>query len=173
MADTLTPQQRSERMSRIRSKDTKPELVVRKAVWAAGFRYRLHAIGSPGRPDLVFKSLRCVVFVHGCYWHGHSCQKGRIPQTNSSFWKNKFEANKARDRRTRHWWRREGWKVIIVWECSLSTEAKRAQTLRRLVGDLGKARQMHQGAAGVGGSRAVASGSAGDVGKRPKAGRKK
>ena len=101
MADPLSPLERSIRMSLIRSKDTKPELAVRKAVWAAGFRYRLHGKGLPGKPDLVFPALRTVVFVHGCYWHGHSCQKGRIPKQNSAFWRDKFAANKARDQKTR------------------------------------------------------------------------
>lgn len=120
-------------MARIRSKDTKPELLVRKAVWAAGFRYRLHAKGLPGRPDLVFPGLGVVVFVHGCYWHGHSCQKGRIPGQNSAFWKAKFEANGARDKRNRAALARQGWKVATVWECSLATKDKRQRAIDKLL----------------------------------------
>lgn len=141
MTDFLSPAERSERMSRIRHKDTKPELLVRKAVWAAGYRYRLHAKDLPGKPDLVFPSLRTVVFVHGCYWHGHHCQKGRVPGGNSSFWKAKFEANKARDLRARARLRRLGWSVLTVWECSLSNKARRAKALRRVLDFLAKARE--------------------------------
>ena len=141
MVDFLTPRERSIRMSRIRSRDTKPELIVRKAVWAAGFRYRLHRKGLPGRPDLVFPGLRMVVFIHGCYWHGHSCQKGRIPGQNSSFWKEKFDSNKARDKRNAAKLRREGWSVITIWECSLATIPRREKTLAKLLDRLERARE--------------------------------
>lgn len=123
-------------MSLIRSKDTKPELVVRKAVWAAGFRYRLHGKGLPGRPDLVFTALRTVVFVHGCYWHAHSCQKGRIPGQNSRFWREKFAMNKLRDRRNARRLRRMGWSVLVVWECSLSTARPRNRAIHKLLATL-------------------------------------
>lgn len=136
MTDTLTPAQRSVRMSLIKSKDTKPELLVRKAVWAAGFRYRLHAKGLPGRPDLIFPGFRTVVFVHGCYWHAHSCQKGRVPGQNGAFWAQKFKANKARDERNVRRLRREGWSVLTVWECSLSTVLAREVAIRRLLAAL-------------------------------------
>lgn len=136
MPDFLTPQQRSERMSRIRSKDTKPELLVRRAAWAAGFRYRLHKKGLPGHPDLVFSSLSTVVFVHGCYWHGHTCQGGRVPRGNSAFWSAKFASNKKRDRRNRDQLRRLGWDVYTIWECSLSTKSKRSAAIGRLLAHL-------------------------------------
>src|SRR5688572_26046620 len=121
MVDTLSPSERSIRMSLIRSRDTKPELLVRKAIWAAGLRYRLHGERLPGKPDLVFSGLKAVVFVHGCYWHGHSCQKGRVPGQNSRFWRDKFLANKERDRRNARRLRCQGWSVLTVWECSLGT----------------------------------------------------
>lgn len=127
-------------MSLIRSKDTKPELVVRKAVWAGGFRYRLHGKGLPGRPDLVFPGFRTVVFIHGCYWHAHSCQKGRIPRQNSQFWQEKFAANKARDKRNVHRLRREGWSVLTIWECSLSTTKARDAAISKLLDALSKRR---------------------------------
>jgi DNA mismatch endonuclease, patch repair protein len=136
MADTLSKAQRSERMSRIRSRDTKPELVVRKALWAAGFRYRLHRKDLPGRPDIVLPGLGTVILVHGCYWHGHACQKGRVPSTNSPFWADKFARNKARDRRDKARLRRLGWTVVTVWECSLSTKQRRERALSRLVAKL-------------------------------------
>lgn len=138
MADTMSKEQRSERMSRIRSKDTKPEMFVRKMLWAEGFRYRLHSKMLPGKPDLVFSRLDTVVLVHGCYWHGHSCQKGRIPSTNSPFWAAKFATNKARDRRNKALLNALGWDVVTVWECSLSTAKKRRRTLGRLVARLRK-----------------------------------
>lgn len=133
MPDILTPSERSVRMSLIRSKDTKPELVVRKAVWAAGFRYRLHGKNLPGRPDLVFPAFRTVVFIHGCYWHAHSCQKGRIPAQNSRFWREKFAANKTRDQRHAQRLRRQGWSVLTVWECSLSTAKSRDAAIGKLL----------------------------------------
>lgn len=128
-------------MARIRSKDTRPELIVRKAVWAAGYRYRLHQKGLPGRPDLVFPALRAVVFVHGCYWHGHSCQKGRVPGQNSLFWREKFEANKARDKRNRAALRRAGWRVATVWECSLAAKGRRQESVAKLLDFLREARE--------------------------------
>lgn len=133
MADIMSKDERSERMSRIRSKDTKPELLVRKELWRAGFRYRLHAKELPGRPDLVLPRLQTAVFVHGCYWHGHCCQKGRIPRANSGFWAEKFAKNKLRDARNRARLRRLGWKVIVVWECTLYARGKRERTLAKLV----------------------------------------
>jgi DNA mismatch endonuclease (patch repair protein) len=99
MPDIMTPAQRSERMSRIRSRDTKPEMVVRSFLHGLGFRYRLHVRDLPGRPDLVLPKYGAVVFVEGCFWHGHSCQKGRVPGTNPTFWQAKVITNQARDRR--------------------------------------------------------------------------
>lgn len=138
MPDIMSTTERSVRMSLIRSKDTNPELVVRKAVWAAGFRYKLHSKGLPGRPDLVFPALRTVVFIHGCYWHAHECQKGRIPGQNKTFWQNKFDANKARDQRNVRRLRREGWSVLTVWECSLATTKAREGSIRKLLGALAR-----------------------------------
>lgn len=141
MADSLSPSERSMRMSLIRSKDTVPELIVRKAVWAAGFRYRTHGQGLPGRPDLVFPRLSTVVFVHGCYWHSHHCQKGRVPGNNSSFWNEKFSKNKARDARNVRQLRKAGWSVLTVWECSLASTRSREATLRRLLTALMRRRE--------------------------------
>ena len=99
MVDFMTPVERSERMSRIKGKDTRPELLVRKALHAQGFRFRLNVTGLPGRPDIVMRKYAAVVFVHGCYWHFHRCQKGRVPGSNPLFWKDKFLSNKRRDAR--------------------------------------------------------------------------
>ena len=133
MADIMTPAQRSERMSRIRSQNTKPEMLVRRFLHARGFRFRLHARDLPGRPDLVLPKYRAVVFVEGCFWHGHSCQKGRVPGTNSDFWQAKVAANQARDKRNQRALRRDGWRVIRVWECQLAKSKTRDATLARLV----------------------------------------
>ena len=129
--DHLTPEQRSDLMRRIRGKDTKPELVVRRLAHAMGYRFRLHRRDLPGSPDLVFPGRRKVVFVHGCFWHAHGCQGGRVPATRPEFWAAKFEGNKRRDRRSERRLRRDGWGVMTVWECQT---AKRK--LPRLAGRL-------------------------------------
>lgn len=118
--DVLTPQQRHRCMAAIRGKDTKPEMVVRRLLTAMGYRYRLHDKNMPGRPDIIFRSRRAVVFVHGCYWHRHTCAAGRVlPKTRLDFWQTKLEANAARDKRNCTRLRRDGWRVLIVWECQL------------------------------------------------------
>lgn len=120
MADTLTPQERSHRMSLIRSSHTKPELALRRALHAKGLRYRLHSRLLPGKPDLVFSSRRTVVFVNGCFWHGHKCSVGHVPKSNSAFWHQKLLTNRKRDARNIRNLRTLGWKVVVVWECKLS-----------------------------------------------------
>ena len=133
MADTLTPQGRSERMSRIRGKDTGPEMALRRALHAMGLRYRLHVRDLPGRPDLVFPSRKAVVFVHGCFWHQHDgCSIANVPKSNVTYWQAKFMANRARDARTTRRLRALGWRVIVVWECGLTTNAKVATTSVRV-----------------------------------------
>ncbi len=136
MADSLTPAERSERMSRIRSRDTKPEIWVRKALHAHGFRFRLHRRDLPGRPDIVLPKYNAVVFVQGCFWHAHRCQKGRIPATRSGFWKSKFEANQQRDARNTRALRASGWRVCTIWECELTTALKRERAITKLIGKL-------------------------------------
>jgi DNA mismatch endonuclease (patch repair protein) len=137
MADTLTQDARRALMARIRGKDTKPELAVRRELHALGYRYRLHARGLPGSPDLVFPGRRKVIFVHGCYWHAHDCRHGlRRPSTNSVFWQGKAEANRARDRRKAEELLEAGWDVAVVWECE-TTGANRGAWLDRIRGFLG------------------------------------
>lgn len=120
MVDTLTKQQRSETMSRIRGRDTKPEWVLRCGLHRLGFRYRLDNRHLPGRPDLVFPKYRAAVFVHGCYWHRHpGCKDAGMPGTNVDFWKRKFDENVARDRRKQQQLEDSGWRVMVVWECEL------------------------------------------------------
>ena len=116
--DRMTPEQRRRCMSHIRSKDTEPEWAVRRLVHALGYRYRLHVKSLPGKPDLVLPRHRKVIFVHGCFWHGHGCRAGgRVPATHTGFWKDKFEKNVRRDRQhLRALWQ-AGWQVLVVWEC--------------------------------------------------------
>jgi DNA mismatch endonuclease (patch repair protein) len=118
MTDVLTPKQRRFNMSRIRNKNTRPELIVRSLIHAMGYRYRLHVPNLPGKPDLVFPRHRKIIFVHGCFWHMHSCRYGRVvPQTRPDFWQNKRMGNVRRDRKIRAALGRDGWQVLVVWEC--------------------------------------------------------
>lgn len=118
MADVLTPEQRHKCMASIKGKNTKPELVVRKLAHAMGFRYRLHAKNLPGKPDMVFPRLGKIIFVHGCFWHMHTCRFGRVkPTTNPEFWQHKRESNRERDAKNMKQLKKMGWKVLVVWEC--------------------------------------------------------
>lgn len=117
--DTLTAEQRSKRMSLIRGKDTVPEMTVRRMLHRLGYRFRLHRKDLPGKPDIVFAGRRKVIFVHGCYWHGHGCRIGRPAKSNVEFWGEKIEANRARDARNVEALESLGWDVMIVWQCGL------------------------------------------------------
>lgn len=120
MVDTLTPQQRSQRMALVRSRDTKPEWQVRSLLHRRGYRYRLHVRELPGSPDLVFPSRGKVIFVHGCFWHRHKCKLGdRLPKSRVAFWSKKLSENHARDTRNRRKLKRLGWDVLVVWECQV------------------------------------------------------
>lgn len=120
MVDSVSAAMRSDIMSRVRSKDTRPELLVRRLIHSAGFRYRLHVRDLPGRPDLVFSRRKKVIFVHGCFWHSHiGCQHARIPKSRTDFWLAKLGANKARDERNLRALDEAGWTVLVLWECEL------------------------------------------------------
>lgn len=120
MSDFLTREDRSALMSRVRNRGTSAERYVRRAVWDAGFRYRLNVRKLPGSPDLVFSRYNTVVLVQGCFWHGHSCRKGeRRPASNREFWNRKLDGNLARDRANQTQLRELGWKVFVIWECRL------------------------------------------------------
>ncbi|MCR9221809.1 MAG: very short patch repair endonuclease [Alphaproteobacteria bacterium] len=120
MTDTLTPAQRRRTMQAVKSADTKPELLVRRRLHALGYRYRLHDRRLPGKPDLVFSRRRTVVFVHGCFWHGHACARGaRRPAANRDYWAGKIARNRARDAANREALEAMGWRVLTVWECEL------------------------------------------------------
>ncbi|THF61088.1 DNA mismatch endonuclease Vsr [Pseudothauera nasutitermitis] len=129
MVDFLSQPDRSERMSRIRGKDTRPELALRKVLHRLGLRYRLHGIGLPGKPDLVFPRYKTVVFVHGCFWHRHpGCKIATTPKSNTPFWVEKFQRNVARDLRVVEELHGLGWKVLVAWECELASPAKAQAT---------------------------------------------
>ena len=118
--DTLTSAERSERMSRVRSKDTKPEMMVRRLVHGLGYRYRLHGRKLPGNPDLVFAKRKKVVFVHGCFWHRHpGCGNTRFPKSRLEFWKPKLESNRKRDLKNQRKLRQLGWAYLVIWECEV------------------------------------------------------
>lgn len=129
--DIVTPERRSSMMSRIRGRDTKPELAVRRAAHALGYRYRLHRRGLPGSPDMVFPGRRKVVFVHGCYWHRHpGCRLAYQPKSNADFWAAKFQRNVQRDRGAEELLRAGGWDVLTVWECQTADADSLADRLR-------------------------------------------
>lgn len=120
MADKVTPERRSVNMRAIKSKDTKPELAVRRLAHSMGYRYRLHRKDLPGKPDLVFAGRRKVIFVHGCFWHQHEleqCLDGRRPKSNNVYWDEKLRRNVERDFRNRQALEGAGWDVLIIWEC--------------------------------------------------------
>lgn len=120
MTDRLTPERRSWLMSRVHSRDTTPERLVRRLVHRLGYRFRLHRRDLPGTPDLVFPSRRAIIFVHGCFWHRHrGCRKATVPSTRKEFWLQKFARNVNRDATVREALERAGWRVLIVWECEL------------------------------------------------------
>lgn len=134
MADRLSAGARSQNMARIRCANTKPEEQVVRIVRALGFTPKQNAADLPGKPDLVFPHLQKVIFVHGCYWHRHTCRRGQsVPSTNRAFWRKKLAANFRRDARTMRRLRSAGWSVAIVWECRLCNPDAVAQRLKRFL----------------------------------------
>jgi len=118
MTDVLTKEQRSFNMSRIRNKNTRPEILVRSIVHRMGYRYALYRKDLPGHPDMVLTKHHKIIFVHGCFWHMHKCRYGKVkPATNAKFWQAKREGNVARDKRNLRKLRKDGWKVLVIWEC--------------------------------------------------------
>lgn len=135
-SDNLTASQRRACMAAIRSIDTQPEIIVRRLVHSLGYRYRLHSRKLPGKPDLVLSRYHCVIFVHGCFWHMHSCKRGKsTPQTNAEFWKTKREKSRIRDRKSITLLRRAGWRVLVLWECQIRNDSVFS---RRIVSFIGK-----------------------------------
>lgn len=135
--DTLTPKERSKRMSLVRGRDTKPEMRVRRLVHSLGYRYRLHRRDLPGSPDLVFGPRRKVIFVHGCFWHRHpapSCKLARLPKSRQEFWLPKLEGNRARDERINAALTAMGWTVLEIWECETADTESLAERIRGFLG---------------------------------------
>lgn len=132
--DPLSHEQRSRQMALVRAKNTKPELRVRRAAHALGFRYRLHRRDIPGSPDLVFPSKNKIIFVHGCFWHRHKgCSRCRLPKSRLNFWKPKFKSNVERDKKVRKELRRLGWNVLVIWECQTMHKEGLKTSLRRFL----------------------------------------
>ena len=133
MADVMTPEQRSRNMAAIKGKDTTPEMIVRKYLFSCGLRYRVNNRKLPGSPDIVLRKFKTVVFVDGCFWHGHKdCKYFRLPKSNVDFWRHKIAMNIARDYANNVDLKLAGWRVIRIWECEIKTKAKREETLSRL-----------------------------------------
>lgn len=125
MVDVHRPEQRSANMRAIRQKDTRPEVQIRRLLFARGFRYRLHVKSLPGSPDLVLPKHRVAVFVHGCFWHGHGCYLFKVPATRTDFWMGKIQGNRERDFRDQSRLLSDGWRILTIWECSLKGRHKR------------------------------------------------
>jgi len=143
MADNLTPPQRRKAMRAVKSRDTSPERAVRSIVHRLGFRFRLHGRGLPGSPDIVLPRHRAVIFVHGCFWHGHRCRGNRArPRTNAAYWRDKVARNRGRDRQNQADLRRAGWRTLVVWECQI----RRADLPNRLLAFLSRVARWAKGA---------------------------
>ena len=133
MADVKTPEQRSRNMAAIKGKDTKPEIIVRKYLFSRGLRFRIHVRKLIGNPDIVLPKYKTVIFVDGCFWHGHEgCKYFRLPKSNVEFWKEKIERNIERDKESMQALFDLGWKVVRVWECELRNKANREETLNKI-----------------------------------------
>ena len=136
MVDTICKEQRSATMAKVHSKNTKPEILVRSLLFRRGYRFRICQPCLPGKPDIVLKKYKSVIFVHGCFWHGHdNCKNARIPKSNVEFWTNKIKRNKERFAEVKRQLELEGWKVIVIWECEL-TKGKIEKTIQDLVSQI-------------------------------------
>ncbi len=136
MSDIFSLQKRSAIMSKIGGKNTKPEILVRKFIFSKGFRYRINVKTLPGKPDIVLPKYKTVIFVNGCFWHGHNCKKGKLPSSNIDFWKEKISNNKSRDDKNSDLLIKLGWKVIIIWQCEISKIDDRIKILNKLLEDI-------------------------------------
>lgn len=136
MSDIFSSQKRSDIMSKISGKNTKPEILVRKFLFSKGFRYRINVKTLPGKPDIVLPKYKTVIFINGCFWHGHNCKKGKLPSSNIDFWKEKISNNKSRDDKNSDLLVKLGWKVIIIWQCEISNIDNRIKILNKLLEDI-------------------------------------
>lgn len=134
MTDVFTPEKRSAIMARIKGQNTKPEILVRKLVHSLGFRFRIHQNTIPGKPDLVLPRHEKIIFVHGCFWHGHvGCSRGDLPSTNIEFWEKKILGNRKRDTRVRAKLNRGGWQVLVIWQCQTKDIESLTRRLKRFL----------------------------------------
>jgi DNA mismatch endonuclease, patch repair protein len=137
MSDVFSESQRSYLMSRIKGKDTKSEILVRKYIFSKGFRYRKNVRKLPGTPDIVLSKYKTIIFIHGCFWHFHQeCKEGRLPKSNVAFWKEKLDKNVERDTKNTALLESMGWKVIVVWECELKTVTLRKIRLEKVIQEI-------------------------------------
>jgi DNA mismatch endonuclease (patch repair protein) len=132
--DTRTPEQRTRIMRSVLTKNTGPEMIVRRTLHALGYRYRLHSKSLPGKPDIVFPSRKKVIFVHGCFWHGHACKKGALPKSRLEYWGDKMQRNQTRDRTTTDRLKELGWDALVVWQCEIKDTDRLKKVLRTFVG---------------------------------------
>lgn len=123
-------------MSKITGKETKPEILVRRFLFAAGFRFRKNVVNLLGKPDIVLSKYNTIIFVHGCFWHGHTCKRGKLPESNHEFWKQKIEKNIERDKQIIAQLEKDGWTVIIIWQCEIRNKEKRNMRLNVLIDEL-------------------------------------
>ncbi|WP_198118969.1 very short patch repair endonuclease [Massilia rhizosphaerae] len=132
--DRLSPERRSWLMSQVKAKNTKPEIAVRKLIYASGFRYRLHVDNLPGKPDIVFHGRKKIIFVHGCFWHGHTgCKYARLPKQRVEFWSQKIGRNRERDSKTIGELEKKGWRVLVVWQCELKKPELLAEEIKNFL----------------------------------------
>jgi DNA mismatch endonuclease (patch repair protein) len=139
MADTRTPQQRRRIMQAVKTRDTGPELIVRRILFRLGYRYRLNAKKLPGRPDIVFPGRKQAIFVHGCFWHGHGCAKGQAPKSRLDYWEPKLRTNKERDAAQLCKLKELGWSVLTIWQCETHDRGVLTARLKGFLGGLSRA----------------------------------
>ena len=136
MVDILSKKKRSQLMAKITGKETEPEILVRKYLFSKGFRFRKNDKRYPGTPDIVLPKYDTAIFVHGCFWHGHSCRAGRLPSSNKKYWNAKIAENRARDKKKKRLLRKAGWKVIEIWQCKLRNKRIFSKTLDKVINSL-------------------------------------
>ncbi|HAT2106138.1 TPA: very short patch repair endonuclease [Legionella pneumophila] len=124
MSDIVSQSKRKEMMAGIRNKNTKPEMIIRKELFARGYRYRLHCKGVPGKPDLILSKYNAVIFINGCFWHCHDCHLFKWPKTRKDFWESKIQSNKNRDQLNREILLKDGWRILNIWECALKGKTR-------------------------------------------------
>jgi DNA mismatch endonuclease (patch repair protein) len=147
MADTRTKEQRSNIMKSVGSRDTGPELTVRRLLYRLGYRYRLHRRDLPGRPDIVFPTRRKAIFIHGCFWHGHNCDKGKLPKSRAEYWTAKIKMNRDRDARAIVRLEDAGWRTLLIWQCELKGLDAIGRVLSEFLGPPGNGSQIFPSAA--------------------------